>query len=196
MYMHVCIYTYGYHVPRLLLERNGVDRLLSAPILVTDHHRGEQLERTGNVRHIQQPVQHRMELGGLKLSVRAIGRRQLELGHPIRMIVQDEMHQLVGEEAEDVVHREQYWLGQAAGRRPGQVLHRNAQIAPLGMAQARPSLHKAQSHGARRLRAHPYVAAHFCGHAAFTLLIFLAIPVATSQENIFGIQIRVRGMRG
>ncbi len=54
VYVYVCIYTYGYHGARLLLERNGVDRLLSAQIPVTDHNRGEQLGWTGNVRHVQQ----------------------------------------------------------------------------------------------------------------------------------------------
>ncbi len=76
----------------------------------------------------------------------AVGCRQLELGHPLWMIVENEVHQLIGEVAENGVQRKQDRLGQHAGLSPGQVLHPNAQIAALCMAKSGPSSHKAECH--------------------------------------------------
>ena len=78
MYVH-----FYYHVFLLLIERHGVNRLFSKPILVPDLSGGEKLKRTAYIRHIHQPFQYRVELCCLKLFVPAIGCRQLELGHPL-----------------------------------------------------------------------------------------------------------------
>ncbi len=67
-----------------------MNRLLAKPIPMSDIDRGEQLEGTGHVGHILRPFQRRMELRRCKLSVPAIGCRKLELGHPPRVIIQEE----------------------------------------------------------------------------------------------------------
>ena len=56
MYVH-----YSYHGCFLLLERHGVNCLSPKPILVPDQSGGEQLEWTGNILHIYQPFQYRVE---------------------------------------------------------------------------------------------------------------------------------------
>lgn len=77
----------------------------------------------------------------------AIGWRKLELGDPIRVIVKKEMHQLVREIAEDGMHHKQVWLRQCAVLCPGQVLHGEPKIAPIGVAEASPSLDETQRRG-------------------------------------------------
>ena len=124
--------------------------------------------------------------------VPTIGCRQLELGHPLWMIVENEVHQLVGEVSENGVQRKQDRLGQHAGLIPCQVLHPNAEIAALCMAEARPSFHKAECHCAWGLSARPHAAAQFCSHTAIGLVV-LALPVACSGQNVFGIRIRGLG---
>ncbi len=56
-----------------------------------------------------------MELCRCKLSMPAIGCRKLEPCHPIRVIVQEKMHQFVWEVEEDGMHHKQVWLRLAAG---------------------------------------------------------------------------------
>ena len=187
MYVH-----YYYHVFLLLVERHGVNRLFSKPILVPDLSGGEKLKGAAYIRHIHQPFQYRVELCCLKLFVPAIGCRQLELGHPLWMIVENEVHQLVGEVSENGVQRKQDRLGQDAGLIPCQVLHPNAKIAALCMAEARPSFHKPDCHCAWGLSARPHAAAQFCSHAAIGLVV-LALPVARSRQNVIGIRIRGLG---
>ena len=85
-----------------------------------------------------------MKLSRCKLSVPAVGYRKLQLGHPIRMIVQDKMHQFIWEVAQDWMHHKQGWLRQLAGRCPGQILQCNAEIAPIGLAELSPSLDQTQ----------------------------------------------------
>ena len=55
MYVH-----YYYHVFLLLIERHGVKRLFSKPILVPDLSGGEKLKGTAYIRHIHQPFQYRI----------------------------------------------------------------------------------------------------------------------------------------
>jgi len=146
-----------------------MNRLLAAPIPVSDIDRGEQLEGTGHVGHILQPSQRQMKMRRCKLSVPAIGCRKLKLGHPLWVIVQEEMHQFVREVAEDGMHHKQGWLRQGAALCPGEVLHSNTEIAPGGLGKASPSLDKTQGSGPWGLRARPHAAAQPCGHAAFRL---------------------------
>ncbi len=51
MYVH-----FYYHIFLLLIERHGVNRLFSQPILVPDLSGGEKLKGTAYIRHIHQPV--------------------------------------------------------------------------------------------------------------------------------------------
>jgi hypothetical protein len=146
-----------------------MNALLATPIRVPNGDRREQLEGTGDVGNIHQPFQRRMELCNCKLSMPAIGCRKLEPGDPIRVIVQEEMHQFVREVAEDGMHHKQSWLRQGAALCPGKVLHSNTEIAPGGLGKASPSLDKTQGSGPWGLRARPHAAAQPCGHAAFRL---------------------------
>ncbi len=45
------------------------------------------------------------------------------------------------------MHHKQVWLRQAAGRCPGQVLHDKPKIAPIGLAEASPTLDETQRRG-------------------------------------------------
>ncbi len=57
MYVH-----YYYHVFVLLVERRGVNRLFSKPILVPDLSGGEKLKGAVYIGHIHQTFQYRVEL--------------------------------------------------------------------------------------------------------------------------------------
>ena len=109
MYVLVCICLYetklayleDYHVRSLPFEWHGMNGLLSQPIPVIDFDTGEELQGAGHVRHVRKPFQHRMELARRKLLVPAIRRWQVQAGHPIEKIIQNEMNQFVREVVED-----------------------------------------------------------------------------------------------
>ena len=178
----------SYQGRRLLLERSGMNALLATPIPVPNGDSREQLEGTGHIGNIHQPFQRRMEVCSCKLSMPAIGCRELEPGDPIRVIVQEEMHQFVREVVENGMHDKQGWLRQAAGSGlcPGQVLHGDPEIAPISLAESSPSLDETQRRGGG-LCARPYATAQSCSHASFRLFLLLARPVACSWQNIVGI---------
>ena len=92
-----------------------MNALLATPIPVPNGDSREQLEGTGHIGNIHQPFQRRMEVCSCKLSMPAIGCRELEPGDPIRVIVQEEMHQFVREVVENGMHDKQGWLSAPLG---------------------------------------------------------------------------------
>jgi hypothetical protein len=156
-----------------------MNALLATPIPVPNGDSREQLEGTGDVGNIHQPFQRRMELCSCKLSMPAIGCRKLEPGDPIRVIVQEEMHQFVREVVEDGMHDKQGWLRQAAAVCPGQVLHGDPEIAPISLFELSPSLDETQRRGGG-LCARPYATAQSSSHASFRLFLLIARIVACS----------------
>jgi hypothetical protein len=80
------------------------------------------------------------------------------------------------------MHHKQVWLRQASGSCPGQVLHGNPKIVPIGLAEATPSLDETQRRGGG-LCARPYATAQSGSHASFRLFLLPTHPVACSRQN-------------
>ncbi len=127
--MHIHAHAIKYLALSRLLERRGVNCLAVTPFLVINVHITEQLQMSVRVWQVLQPPQGRLEVFTAQLAVGAVGRRELETGFPIRVIIDENMDKLMRQEMQEGQPGEEGGLRQSAASMPRKVLHGQAQVS-------------------------------------------------------------------
>ena len=84
-----------YHARFWLLERNSVHCLPTKPFPVLDLNGTEELNRHVHFGHIFQPQKRLLKVICAELLMQTVGSRKVELADPIRVIVDNEVHELL-----------------------------------------------------------------------------------------------------
>ena len=124
--MYVCIM---YHASFRLLERICVHSLPAEPIPVLNVDSTEKLDRHLDLWHVFQPPKRLLKVFCAELPVLSVGRRKLELSDPIRVIVDQEVNELLWKITQPGQKAEHDRLRQPAGWSPHKVLHGKAEVA-------------------------------------------------------------------
>jgi hypothetical protein len=124
--MHIHAHAINYLVWHGLLELSGVNGLAATPFLVINVHRTEQLQRSVSIWQVQQQQQGSLEVFMAQLAVCAVGRRELETGYPIRVIIDDKMDTFMRQEMQE---GEEGGLRQSAASMPHKELYGQAQVS-------------------------------------------------------------------
>ena len=177
--MHVCIM---YHARFRLLERICVHSLPAKPIPVLNVDSTEKLDRHLHLWHVFQPPKRLLKVFCAELPVLSVGRRKLELSDPIRVIVDQEVNELLRKITQAGQKAEHDRLRQPAGWSPHKVLHGKAEVASMpqlvSAIHSCSSLGECQRYSASRLGAPPNAAAQTIRHTPPCLFVLLALPIA------------------
>ena len=177
--MHVCKM---YHANFWLRERICVYGLPAKPIPVLNVDSTEKLDRHVHLWHVFQPPKRLLKVFCAELPVLSVRRRKLELSDPIRVIVDQEVDELLWKVTQSGQKAEHDRLRQPAGWSSRKVLHGKAEIASMPQLVSAihfcPSLGEFQEYSASRLGAPPNAAAQTIRHTSPCLLVLLALPIA------------------
>ena len=94
-YLYILSNIGTYHATLLLLERICMQSLTANPILVLNVDCTEKLELHVHLRHVFQPLQRLLKVMRVKLSVRTVRGRKLEMRYPSWVIIYNKVNELL-----------------------------------------------------------------------------------------------------